>query len=242
MPGKYLNKYRISSARLQNWDYNSNAPYFITICTAHKKHYFGNIVETRFIASPTNENEKNNLTTAQVEGRFIASPTNENEKNNSTTAQVEGRFIASPTGMIAEQIWNEIPIQFPFTELGNFVVMPNHVHGIIIISKPECTTIVPGNPGVPANADAINRASSNVPVGESGGFARNKNPMVNDNLSRIIRWYKGRVSFEAHKIDPGFEWQSRFYDHIIRDEKSFFRISEYITNNPANWAVDKFRQ
>jgi REP element-mobilizing transposase RayT len=64
--------------------------------------------------------------------------------------------------------------------------------------------------------------------------------MMNENISRIIRWYKGRCSFEIRKIDSDFAWQSRFYDHIIRDEASFQKISNYIINNPANWQEDTF--
>jgi hypothetical protein len=78
------------------------------------------------------------------------------------------------------------------------------------------------------------------PTNHTGGFAGNKNPMMNENISRIIRWYKGRCSFEIRKIDSDFAWQSRFYDHIIRDEASFQKISNYIINNPANWQEDTF--
>jgi putative transposase len=55
------------------------------------------------------------------------------------------------------------------------------------------------------------------------------------NKYRIIRWYKGRCSFEIRKIRTGFKWQSRFHDHIIRNLKSFETIQNYITNNPKNW-------
>ena len=52
------------------------------------------------------------------------------------------------------------------------------------------------------------------------GFAGNKNPMLNDNISRIIRWYKGRCSYEMRKFHADFAWQTRFYDHIIRNDES----------------------
>jgi hypothetical protein len=59
--------------------------------------------------------------------------------------------------------------------------------------------------------------------------------MLNENISRIIRWYKGRTTFESRKIHADFAWQSRFHDHIIRDEISFENISAYIKKNPLNW-------
>jgi len=64
--------------------------------------------------------------------------------------------------------------------------------------------------------------------------------MLNENLSRIIRWYKGRVTFESQKIHIYFKWQARYHDHIIRNNQSFQTISEYIVNNPINWQKDKF--
>ena len=108
--------------------------------------------------------------------------------------------------------------------------MPNHIHGIVIINK---TT---------EHRDAINRVSTSSiikPI-SPGGKTGYKNPMLHDNLSRIIRWYKGRMTFECRKIEPGFLWQSRFYEHIIRNHGSYQRIAEYIRNNPANWQADKF--
>ncbi len=90
---KFRDKYRIPSSRLQNWDYGWNAPYFVTICTAKREYYFGEI-----------KNRKIHL---------------------------------SGIGKIAQQFWQEIPKHFPFVILDAFVVMPNHVHGIIIIDKPD---------------------------------------------------------------------------------------------------------
>jgi putative transposase len=75
------------------------------------------------------------------------------------------------------------------------------------------------------------------PNQKTGGFAGSKNPMLNENVSRIIRWYKGRCSFEMRKTNPNFGWQSRFYDHIIRNAASFDRIHNYIEDNPANWGM-----
>ena len=57
-------------------------------------------------------------------------------------------------------------------------------------------------------------------------------------LSEIIRWYKGRLTYEIHKNNDVFSWQGRFYDHIIRKEQSLNRIRKYIMDNPANWESD----
>jgi len=76
----------------------------------------------------------------------------------------------------------------------------------------------------------------------NGGIMGNKNPMLNDNLSRIIRWYKGRCTFEMRKINPDFKWHSRFHEHIIRNDTVYQRINDYIENNPKIWKLDTFFQ
>jgi len=146
-------------------------------------------------------------------------------------------------GQWAEKYWTEIPNHFPFIELGNFVVMPNHTHGILIFDKPD--TVLPVDaPNVEARFIAplrtIEPPTQQINAKPIGGFAGNKNPMLNDNISRIIRWYKGRCSFEINKNHADFGWQSRFHDHIIRNLESFETIQNYIANNPMNWEKDKF--
>jgi putative transposase len=199
---KFRNKYRIPSARLQNWDYGSNGAYFITICTKNRVHYFGEIVD--------------------------------------------GEMKLNDMGKLAEQYWLSIPQQFSFVELGNFVVMPNHTHGILIIDKNDNETNSNANVDtdvdVDANVDIKTRLIASRPSQpeKTGGFAGNKNPMLHNNISRIIRWYKGRCAFEIRKIHAGFEWLPRFHDHIIRHAESFETIQNYIVNNPINWKEDKF--
>lgn len=187
MSDKFKNKYRISSIRLQSWDYGCNGSYFITICTKNREHFFGEIVD--------------------------------------------GEMHLNDSGKLAEQFWMNIPNQFPFIELGNFVIMPNHVHGILIIDKNANFTVSVENRLI---------ASPQPAIKNYGGITGIKNPMFHENISRIIRWYKGRCSFEIRKSVSYFEWQSRFHDHIIRDAKSFDTIQNYIANNPINWGKDKF--
>lgn len=57
-------------------------------------------------------------------------------------------------------------------------------------------------------------------------------------LARILGSYKSAVSKLAHLTNPSFKWKERYHDHIIRDEVEFYRIEEYIVNNPENWAND----
>ena len=54
-------------------------------------------------------------------------------------------------------------------------------------------------------------------------------------LGNVVRWFKGRVTFESKKMNPAFSWQARYYDRIIRNEKEHYFIREYIENNPINY-------
>ncbi len=141
----------------------------------------------------------------------------------------DGQFIANSMGEIAGKYWMEMPDHYSFVELDEFVVMPNHVHGILWINRKDAIN----------QADAID-AMNRVSTTTGGGVTGKHNPMLQDNLSRVMRWYKGRVSFECRKINIDFGWQERFHDHIIRDEPSYQRIKEYIRNNPLNRETDKF--
>jgi len=218
---KFLNKYRIPSARLQTWDYGNDGAYYITICTNGRIQYFGEITC--------------------------------------------GEMILNGTGKLAERFWSEIPNHFPFIELDNFVIMPNHVHGILIINRcavggcavetrliaslhnPHPPQPDPPQPPRPPQPPQPQPSRPQPPQPQPqpekpGGFAGHKNPMCHNNISRIIRWYKGRCSFEINKIHPVFAWQPRFYEHIIRDAAEWERIRIYIADNPANWKEGKSRE
>ena len=92
---------------------------------------------------------------------------------------------------------------------------------------------MPGtNDHIPTHADT---PATNTP---RGGITGENNPMLAQNISRIIRWYKGRVTYESRKTDKGFAWQSRFYDRIIRDKRSLYKIRNYIRYNPLHWKGD----
>ena len=133
---------------------------------------------------------------------------------------VDGEMQLNDIGKLTEQYWLEIPNRFSFIELGNFVTMPNHVHGILIIDKMD-----DGGGGVETRLIA---SLPTQPPKKTGGITGNNNPMFHENISRIIRWYKGRCSFELRKIHVDFNWQSRFHDHIIRNSAEFERIQNVL--------------
>lgn len=202
MGERFKDIYRIPSARLQNWDYGWNAAYFVTICTAHRECYFGEIVD--------------------------------------------GKMILSEIGKIVEQEWIKTPEIRPDMnlELDAFVVMPNHFHAIIIIGENQYNAKLDAQLDAQCR-DAMHRVSTiitdaptihDTPI----PVTKNKFGPQSKNLGSIIRGFKSSVTTNARKIHAGFDWQTRFHDHIIRNDESFQRISEYIQNNPLNWRTDKF--
>ncbi len=232
------------SPRMRGWDYGSEAAYFITICTRDRENFLGKI------------------------------------KN--------GIMQVSPAGAIAHVLWHEIKNHAKNVELGEFVVMPNHVHGILILKNDR--NIVGIDPGrdvadidhrVICRDVACNVPTNNVPnnndhttdalttntditnarktkIADNNAYKTKlttsepviSNPFKNERMaaispkpntvSTIIRSYKSAVTKYCNELKIPFAWQSRFHDHIIKNEESFQQISEYIKHNPSNWMEDIF--
>jgi len=141
---------------------------------------------------------------------------------------VEDKVLLNECGKIIKEIWLQIPQQFENVELDEFVIMPNHIHGIIFICKNNI------------RRDSINRVSTDNRVITKEPFIKN-NPMYFElSLGKIIRWFKAKAAYEIHHHQKlkEFSWQPRFYEHIIRNEKSLQQIREYIFLNPLQWVID----
>ena len=171
----FQGKYRVESARLRDWDYAAGGWYFVTICTALRKCWFGNI-------------------------------------------EPSGQQL-SAIGIAAEEQWRAIPSHYKNIKLDAFSVMPNHVHGIIIID------------GEHPHAPRPHLAYRTL------GLA----PPAAGSLSAVVRSYKAGVTrwcrANGHST---FAWQSRFHDHIIRGNREVGAVREYIRQNPENWLRDEF--
>lgn len=131
----------------------------------------------------------------------------------------------SDVGKIARNCWLDISNHFFNIMLDEWVIMPNHMHGIIQIDKIKF-----------------------------GGFGRDeamprlytgKHPQMSkispqpQSLPVIIGSFKSAVSYKCHKQNLDFHWQPRFYDRIIRTEQSLYKIRQYIKNNPSMWRRDR---
>jgi putative transposase len=161
----------------------------------------------------------------------------------------EDEMYLSVAGIKCWECWKAIPDHFPFVELGAFIVMPNHVHGIIIIDKPTVRTHQPPDGGQqpPVGGQQPPVGGQQPPV-ETQNFAslqenprkqqRNQFGPQSQNLGSIVRGFKIGVTVFCRNNNFEFQWQARFHDHIIRDHKELERIHHYIVNNPKNWKED----
>lgn len=168
---------------------------------------------------------------------------------------VNNKMNLSNIGVLADVFWYEIKNHSKNITLGEFVVMPNHMHGILIINPdPDNGNIIDsrtrdGNiidPKIVQTRHALSlrdpdeNYNPNENPKKSIGENRFQNPGQNS-ISSIIGSYKSAVTKHANRLNFDFGWQTRCYDHIIRDERAFATISNYISNNPAKWGEDKFR-
>jgi REP-associated tyrosine transposase len=172
MEDKYQKKYRISSPRLAGWDYGSHGLYFVTVCTKHRIHYLGEVIQSK------------NLDDAFVEYTDI--------------------------GKIAHENWLRIPEFYPFVKLDDFSIMPDHMHAILFIDRPD-----------------------------KNSWEANKFGAQKENLAAVLRGYKSSIKRFANDNEIEFTWQPRYYDRVIRDDKEYTNIREYIYDNPKNWLSDK---
>lgn len=173
------------SIRLKNYDYSSNGAYFITICTQDRLEIFGSVgVDLCVDPKQTGQTPRSAPTICMK---------------------------LNATGKMVNNWWLKIPNKFPDIELATFQIMPNHVHGIIIIN---------GNGQTHRSAPTI---------------------------GTIIQWFKTMTTNEYIKNVkqlnwPMFNkrvWQRNYWEHVIRNEKDFDQISQYIINNPLMWDRDK---
>jgi len=152
---------------------------------------------------------------------------------------VNGEMNLSALGKSAQDCWNEIPAHFPFVELGAFMVMPNHAHGVVVIDKPDVETQYFASLPVKET-----QYFASLPVKETQNIASlplpNKFGPQSQNLASIVRGYKIGVTKFARQNNIPFAWQARYHDHVIRNVAEHERIHEYILTNPQNWEEDEF--
>ena len=140
----------------------------------------------------------------------------------------EGEVCLSATGQIVDRAWWAIPEHFAGVTVDDYVIMPNHVHGVIWIDQDDVDTV-----------REVGARHASPLRGNGGSNPRGVKP---HSLGAIVGSFKSAVTKQIHKI-RGYEhlrvWHRNYYEHVIRDEKAYEEITNYIATNPMNWELDR---
>ena len=246
-------KHHRRSIRLKGYDYNQPGAYFITIVTQHRERLFGEIVN--------------------------------------------GQMVLNEAGRMIQRVWDTIPQHHPGIETDAFVIMPNHIHGIIVITEITASASVSAKSvsatsvsatsvgaglvpapiagttangatttgaitngattnGATTNGATTNGATTNGAITNgattngattNGAITNKATTRVAHTVGDIIGAFKSRTTVEyIHGVAtygwtpfPGKLWQRNYYEHIIRNERAYERIREYIVSNPVRWWLDR---
>lgn len=200
-------------------DYNGGI-YFVTICSADKRHIFGYISDAR--------------------------------------------MHLSPIGKIVDECLSSIPVHNSGVEIWNQIVMPNHIHMVVMIpSQPVGAQYIAPEPGRPVGAQYIapgpgrSEPKSNIGCLKPPRYGEPCNDNHhNSALAVIVRTFKAAVTrivkstlaqcqagtTRAQCIAPLPVWQRNYHKHIIRNQRAFDNIMEYINTNPERWLKDCFNE
>jgi REP element-mobilizing transposase RayT len=150
---------------------------------------------------------------------------------------VDGQLRLNAAGRFVETCWEGIPDHFPNVELDAFVVMPNHVHGLIVITPHDVGARLDG---AGSRSDGVG-ARHAVPLPGTEQFGK----PVSGSVPTIVRSFKSAVTKRIRQMvgDPeAIIWQRNYYEHIVRDAASLNHIRQYIRENPVRWAADREHQ
>jgi putative transposase len=163
------------SIRLQEYDYSQAGMYFITICSAHHRNIFGEIIN--------------------------------------------GEMVPNDWGRVAFDEWVRTAHIRPTVELDEFALMPNHLHGILILSDGDPESHLLQQPLI---HEKFGKPTSNT-------------------IPTIVRGYKAAVTKRINNLrgrTDGLIWQVGYYENIIRNFNAYEKIKEYTANNPGRWLQD----
>ena len=150
---------------------------------------------------------------------------------------VNGEMQSNDAGRMVQSVWDTLPQHYPGADIDAFVVLPNHIHGIIILTGP--IPAAPVGAGPRACPDPTQPHDTD---GQPRGVAPTKGMSLPDVVHRFksltTARYRHGVYERGWQPFPRRLWQRSYYEHVVRSERALQRIREYILNNPARWDTD----
>lgn len=149
--------------------------------------------------------------------------------------------ILSEIGKIVESIWLSLSERFPTASQDQYIIMPNHFHGIIMIDDTRR--------GEVPSPSSINSSLDNISLNKANKYTLNKSgggtpPLQKiPTLGQMIAYFKYKSTKEINlltRMTPGPFWQRNYYEHIIRNEDDLNKTRKYIIENPLRWATDEY--
>lgn len=213
-------KHHRQSIRLKGYDYSSKGIYYVTMCSIGRECLFSSLPVGAGLAPAQNG-------VSDLPHNGVTSPDPLNYK-------------LTRIGEILNKQWNEIPVHYRNVILDEYVVMPDHFHGILVIGydqyvvhyMDEDAAIISGNTHpdgmVPSSGRAPARGAPTAKLGSIIGAFKSR--CVNENLKYIE---------ENGLNELGKIWQRNYYERIIRNNCELIKIRQYISNNPLNWMEDE---
>ena len=157
---------------------------------------------------------------------------------------VEGAIRLNDAGRMVRTVWDELPVFYPGVDIDEFVVMPNHIHGIIVlVGAAPVAALARWPPGFRTGTVGFRPGSGQArgpapTVMASGDTAMSLGDVVHRFKTMTTKRYADGVKQLGWTTFRGRLWQRNYYEHIIRDEPALDRIRRYIDENPLRWAFD----
>ena len=140
---------------------------------------------------------------------------------------VDQEMRPNEAGEMVRRLWERLPDRFPCIQLDAFVVMPNHIHGILVIDSPVGALFVGTHRGAPNPTRATTRVAPTLGA------------VIGAYKSLTTRAYVKGVNAGPWPPFRKRLWQRNYYEHVVRNDASLAELRQYILNNPARWAFDR---
>ena len=159
---------------------------------------------------------------------------------------VAGKMVLNDAGRMVRGVWDELSVHYAGIETDAFSIMPNHIHGIVVVQPSAVgagARACPDGEASSSDAGTSSPAAGSSRLGQPQGVAPTKTMSLPEVVHRFktltTRRYTDGVKHDGWKPFPGRVWQRNYWEHVVRSERELHRVREYIVNNPTKWESDR---